>query len=60
LLSHFLLSPPRAVWLALLLGFIFRHTSLKQLEADLAESNFQRCLGVERWNRGALQLPLSL
>jgi hypothetical protein len=26
----------------------FRHTSLQQLEADLAEPNFQRCLGVER------------
>jgi hypothetical protein len=40
--------PPRAVFLALFFGFIFRHTSLKQLEADLAEPNFQHCIGVDR------------
>jgi len=38
---------PQAVFLALFYGFVFRLSSFKQLEADLAEPSLQRWLGVQ-------------
>ncbi|MGH9575796.1 MAG: hypothetical protein ACRD3R_00045 [Terriglobales bacterium] len=40
--------PPPAVFRALFYGFVFRLSSFKQLEADLAEPHLQRFVGVER------------
>jgi hypothetical protein len=40
--------PPAAVFGAVFYGFVFRLSSFKQLEADLAQPHLQRFLGVEQ------------
>jgi hypothetical protein len=40
--------PPAAVFGAVFYGFVFRLSSFKQLEADLAQADLQRFLGVEQ------------
>ena len=39
---------PQSVFLALLHGFVFRTRSMKQLEADVEDPNFQRWIGAPR------------